>query len=130
MKKDLLLTSGGIEAEILFCPPIGGQKRLQRIARANVQQRNNVNRQKEKNIKNGCQLLKSWHPFFISTYVYINTSPFITAGISKPIIFKIVGAISPSLPFFTVPFQLLSITKNGTGFNVCAVFAVPSSFIS
>jgi hypothetical protein len=45
MKKDFQLTSGGIEAE-------SQQRRrsedLQRIARANVQQRNNVNRQKEK----------------------------------------------------------------------------------
>ncbi len=42
-----MLTSGGIEAEILFCLPLR-QKRLERIARANVQQRNNANRQKEK----------------------------------------------------------------------------------
>jgi hypothetical protein len=26
-RKDFLLKSGGIEVEILFCPPIGGQKR-------------------------------------------------------------------------------------------------------
>jgi hypothetical protein len=42
---------------------------------------------------------------------------------------KIVGAKSPSFPFFISPFQSLSIIKKGTGFKVCAVLGVPSSLI-
>jgi hypothetical protein len=45
MKKGFLLTSGGIEAE---SPQRRRSEDLERIARANAQQRNNVNRQRER----------------------------------------------------------------------------------
>ena len=59
----------------------------------------------------------------------MSISPVISFGIGNPIMVKIVGAISPSLPGFIFPFHSLSIIKKGTGFNVCAVLGVPSSLI-
>mgnify|MGYP000129375925 CR=1 FL=1 len=46
------------------------------------------------------------------------TFTFISCGIGKPIMLRIVGAMSPSFPGFNLPFQFLSITNKGTGLSV------------
>jgi len=56
--------------------------------------------------------------------------PVISLGMGSCIIDKIVGAMSPNLPLFNLPFHSLSIIKNGTRFKECAVLGVPSALIS
>ncbi len=65
----------------------------------------------------------------ISYQASTKTFPDISSGIGRPIKVKMVGAISPSFPGFTVPRHSLSMINKGTGLVVCAVFGEPSSLI-
>lgn len=69
--------------------------------------------------------------FFKHGYLFylVKISPVISGGTGSCISVKMVGAISPNFPGFKLSLLTLSITKSGTGFKVCAVLAVPSSFI-
>ncbi len=63
--------------------------------------------------------------FYCGNYdLSIKISPVISGGIGRPIMVRMVGAISASFPGLIVPFQSLSIIKKGTRFNVCAVLGI------